>query len=159
MKISFEKKKGFVGITMTRDDGSIDWNKEQEQQVIHDFIHYAVETELGMKRGFYGLINEGFSIDDYEKPDDQKPELLKGKNLPLEAKQAEFIVGVVQVYLFQTGNEEELLNTLISTLDLHDVSIPAELDLHKTKAILSAAGQLLKSWGETESVLELSMQF
>jgi len=50
-----------------REDGSATWQKQQGRQAaffpLHDLTHYAVETELGFTRGFYGLIAQGWEID------------------------------------------------------------------------------------------------
>ena len=49
-----------------RDDGSVSWQKQEGKYAaffpLHDLMHYAVETELGFRRGFYGLIAEGWEI-------------------------------------------------------------------------------------------------
>ena len=49
-----------------RDDGSETWQKQEGSHAnffpLHDLTHYAVETELGFKRGFYGLIATGWDI-------------------------------------------------------------------------------------------------
>src|SRR3954453_13083966 len=49
-----------------RGDGSVTWQKQEEKHAVffpvHDLTHYAVETELGFRRGFYGLIAEGLGI-------------------------------------------------------------------------------------------------
>ena len=49
-----------------RDDGSVSWQKQEGTHAVffplHDLTHYAVETELGYRRGFYGLIAEGWEI-------------------------------------------------------------------------------------------------
>jgi hypothetical protein len=49
-----------------RADGSTTWQKQQGKHAaffpLHDLTHYAVETELGFRRGFYGLIAEGWEI-------------------------------------------------------------------------------------------------
>ena len=50
----------------TRADGSSTWQRNEDQHArffpIHDLTHYAVETELGYRHGFYGLIAEGWDI-------------------------------------------------------------------------------------------------
>jgi hypothetical protein len=51
-----------------RDDGSITWQRQDDQYAaffpLHDLTHFAVESELGFRRGFYGLISEGWDIGD-----------------------------------------------------------------------------------------------
>src|SRR3954462_14484478 len=49
-----------------RGDGSVTWQKQEGKHAaffpLHDLTHYAVEIELGFRRGFYGLIAEGWEI-------------------------------------------------------------------------------------------------
>ncbi|MEY2508413.1 MAG: hypothetical protein QOH01_2742 [Verrucomicrobiota bacterium] len=51
-----------------RADGSTTWQKQEGDRAgffpLHDLTHYAVETELKFRRGFYGLIAEGWEIAD-----------------------------------------------------------------------------------------------
>ena len=51
----------------TREDGSVTWQKQTRHAAhfgLHDLTHYAVETALGYRRGFFGLIAEGWEVDD-----------------------------------------------------------------------------------------------
>jgi hypothetical protein len=51
----------------TRADGSVTWQKHERHSAFysfHDLTHYAVETVLQFNRGFYGLIADGWSIED-----------------------------------------------------------------------------------------------
>jgi hypothetical protein len=69
----------------TRLDGSVTWQKQKERNaqffVVHDLTHIAVERELGFHRGFFGLIAEGWEIEDTT------------RNLPAEALEVERLVG------------------------------------------------------------------
>ena len=65
--IEFAKRKdGNTVLRCIRDDGSSTWQRNDDQRAgffpLHDLTHYAVETELGFQRGFYGLIAEGWDI-------------------------------------------------------------------------------------------------
>lgn len=56
-------------IEMTkRADGSATWQHHRGRQAAffpaHDLTHYAVETELGVSCGFYGLVAAGWDIED-----------------------------------------------------------------------------------------------
>src|SRR5688500_15660047 len=59
---------GGAGLRCTRADGSATWQRQQGRQAsffpLHDLTHYAVETELGFRDGFYGLIAQGWEIDE-----------------------------------------------------------------------------------------------
>lgn len=65
-------KKGRDGphsLVMIREDGS---HTRQHQRTgffpVHDLTHYAVETTLGFQRAFYGLVSEGWDLDDFGPP-------------------------------------------------------------------------------------------
>jgi hypothetical protein len=59
-------KDGSAVLRCIRGDGSVTWQKEEGTNAgffpLRDLTHYAVETELGFRRGFYGLIAEGWEI-------------------------------------------------------------------------------------------------
>jgi hypothetical protein len=81
---------GAVVFSLTRADGATTWQKRvgptAEFFAVHDLTHYAVETELGFKRAFYGLVAEGWNLTDFGRPWPRGP-------LPPEALPAEVIVG------------------------------------------------------------------
>ena len=69
LKIEFTKlTDGDVILKCTRLDDSVTWQRIEDKHAaffpLHDLTHYAVETELGFRRGFYGLIAEGWDIAD-----------------------------------------------------------------------------------------------
>ena len=72
-----------------RADGSTTWQRQDDDRAaffpIHDLTHYAVETELGFSRGFYGLIAEGWEIAATTGKGDRGP-------LPNEALEVEYFV-------------------------------------------------------------------
>ena len=72
-----------------RDDYSTTWQRQDDDRAaffpLHDLTHYAVETELGFRRGFYGLIAEGWEIAETTGKSARGP-------LPNEALEAEYFV-------------------------------------------------------------------
>ena len=51
----------------TRPDGSVTWQKQTKHAghfALHDLTHYAVETTLHYRQGFFGLISAGWDIED-----------------------------------------------------------------------------------------------
>ena len=54
---------------------------------IHDLTHYAVENTLRHRRGFYGLVCEGWNFEDFGTP------WPRGR-LPADMDPAEFLVGM-----------------------------------------------------------------
>ena len=91
LQIEIVKRSDGSGVLRcTRQDGSVTWQKLTKHAAhfaLHDLAHYAVETVLGYRRGFFGLITEGWDVDD-----------TTGKGargaLPAEAVEVERIVGL-----------------------------------------------------------------
>jgi hypothetical protein len=81
---------GAVVFLLRRADGTATWQKRTgataEFFAVHDLTHYAVETELGFDRAFYGLVAEGWGLPDFGTPWPRGP-------LPAGALPAEVIVG------------------------------------------------------------------
>jgi hypothetical protein len=81
---------GATALSCTRPDGTVTWQRTPAAHAAffarHDLTHYAVETVLGHKLGFYGLIASGWDFTDFGIP------WPKGK-IPANADPAELIVG------------------------------------------------------------------
>jgi hypothetical protein len=84
------KRDGAVVLELRRHDGSSTWQKRTgptaEFFAVHDLTHYAVETVLGYRHAFYGLVAEGWDLADFGHPWPRGP-------LPDDALPAEVIVG------------------------------------------------------------------
>ncbi len=69
LRIALTKRSdGSAVLHCTRPDRSETWQKQEGAHAaffpLHDLTHFAVETELGIRDAFYGLIAVGWSIDD-----------------------------------------------------------------------------------------------
>lgn len=92
MRVQITKKTDGSGVLRcVRDDGSVTWQKQSDRHAayfsFHDLTHFAVETTLGFRRGFFGLIAEGWDIED------TTGKGARGR-LPREAALAEMTVGL-----------------------------------------------------------------
>jgi hypothetical protein len=91
LRVEIAKQPDGVGLLRcTRQDGSITWQKQPKHGAhfaLHDLTHYAVETALGYRRGFFGLIADGWEVDDTTGQGARGP-------LPAEALEVERIVGL-----------------------------------------------------------------
>ena len=90
MKIQFTKRNdGRVVLKCVRDDGSTTWQRQDDEYAaffpLHDLTHYAVETQLGFTQGFYGLLAEGWNIEETTGKTARGP-------LPHEALEVEYFV-------------------------------------------------------------------
>jgi hypothetical protein len=93
LSVQFSKRAdGIVTLRCVRKDGSVTWQRHDKQGVFysfHDLSHLAVETTLGFRQGFFGLIADGWDIMD-----------TSGKGarggLPQEAILVEHVVGLLE---------------------------------------------------------------
>ena len=90
-KISAER----TSLHCRRPDGTDTWSRVHPYYPRHDLSHFAVETALRLRHGFFGLIASGWKLGDFI----QKSAAAR---LPLEAIQAECAVGVTEL-LANTG--------------------------------------------------------
>jgi hypothetical protein len=68
LRVQFTKRTdGSVVLRCVRRDGSATWQRHEKHASFfsyHDLRHFAVETTLGLGKGFYGLIADGWDIAD-----------------------------------------------------------------------------------------------
>ncbi|GAC1693216.1 MAG: hypothetical protein NVS9B3_11480 [Gemmatimonadaceae bacterium] len=89
-----KKTDGTAALSCVRADGTTTWQRQEGQPgrffPRHDLTHYAVETVLGYRRAFYGLVAAGWSMSDFGTPWPRGP-------LPDEGHIAEMVVGFLDV--------------------------------------------------------------
>ena len=87
-------KDGRTALSCTRADGTTTWQRQEGAQATffpkHDLTHYAVETALGHRQGFYGLVSAGWDFSDFGNP------WPRGR-LPVQASISEMIVGMLDM--------------------------------------------------------------
>ena len=116
MKLQFDKKKdGVTVLTCTRRDGSVTWQRHDRHGVffaLHDLTHYAIESVLRLKGGFYGIVASGWDITDFGEP---WPRGRIPSEYQLEADLAEGLAGVLG--LEQSSRSPFSLAEVLSALD------------------------------------------
>jgi hypothetical protein len=90
LKVRFTRGKDKKDVlVVVRADGSQSWQHQQPGIPVHDLTHFAVESTLGLKNGFYGLLAQGWDITRLIDRDVRSI-------LPPEGLWTEFVVGLVQ---------------------------------------------------------------
>ncbi len=135
----------------TRENGSATWLPLTPFFVIHDLCHYAVETTLGLRHAFYGMLAAGTDIRDFELPRDQRP-----FELTPEALQAEQLVNLL-VIEYSQGWMENFLEELDQVNRMNnDRQQPVSLDEPTLEKIRVAFNMLTERWhslSENESLV------
>jgi hypothetical protein len=130
-----------------RDDGSVTWQKQERHAAhfaLHDLTHYAVETTLGAKRGFFGLVAEGWELEDTTGKGARGP-------LPREALGVESVVGLF--------DSERASGAIWTVQEFHEFGGPAgrRLSEEQILAIRARRNELFQRWSGVPAggVLEL----
>jgi hypothetical protein len=146
LQVEIVKRADGAGVLRcTRADGSVTWQKQRQGAffALHDLTHFAVETTLGLRHGFFGLIDEGWEIDETDG---------KGHRggLPPDAMIAEWIVGLLDAERASAAEwtAEEFRAGRLQTAPVTDEDL---------RRIQDQRRQLFKQWAGVEpgSVLKL----
>jgi hypothetical protein len=146
LKIEFTKRAdGRTILRCVRDDGSITWQRNHDQHAaffpVHDLMHYAVETELGCKRGFFGLLSEGWNIEE-----------TTGKSargaLPNEALEVEYLVSAFSADRASdaASTAEEFNHLAANFAQARATPPPRHLSDQELARIRSRFGELAEKW-------------
>ena len=159
MKIQFKKEHSKPNVlTCIRDDGSTTWVKMYPGIEAHDLGHYAVETVLGFKHAFYGMIAKGTNIEDFELPREKRPDEVLPKNLSPQALISEHLVNLIMVKAQTKGFEMDILSSLRSILREKELPYPQNLDAEKIEKIWTSFLNLNSQWDKLQigSTMELN---
>jgi hypothetical protein len=148
---------GSAALSCTRADGSVTWQRQTGLQgaffPLHDLTHFAVESVIGFRRAFYGLLADGWNVTDFGKPWPRGP-------LPPEAAHAEALVGFLDT--------ERGTGSLFSAEDFNQqarafavqqgVELPAVMTEERLRRIRALRAKLFRRWHELEpgATLELT---
>ena len=128
-------------ISCRRPDGTVTWQKQLGGKAsffpLHDLTHYAVETVLGYRSGFYGLVAQGWNVTDFGAP------WPRGR-LPADADPAEFIVGFLDAE--RASRDQWSAEELNDKLRLHGVPDSRFVTEAQLQAIRALRGELFERW-------------
>jgi hypothetical protein len=146
LQIEISKRADGVGVLRcTRQDGSVTWQKQPKHGshfALHDLTHYAVETALGYRRGFFGLIAEGWEVEDTTGKGSRGP-------LPAEALEVERIVGLF--------DSERGAGTLWTAEEFNEFA-PRPLTDAEIQRVRALRGALFNQWFAIEPGQELELR-
>ncbi len=132
----------------TRDDGSVTWQRQGRHApffALHDLTHFAVETTLGLQRGFFGLMAEGWDVEDTTGKGKRGP-------LPPEAGEAEQIVG-----LFSAESASGVIWSMDEFNEYSSVMALRRLTEEEIAKVKAKRSELFKRWFDlpADATLEL----
>lgn len=147
MRIEIEKRPDGSGVLRCiRADGSITWQKQKNYSAyfaLHDVTHFAVETTLGYRRGFFGLLAEGWDMADIGGKG------ARGK-LPDEAIEVERIVGLF---------DRERASKAIWSAEEFNAFAPRILSEDEIASVRSTRTELIRRWSRVLPGGKLELKF
>lgn len=147
LRIEIAKRLDGAGVlSCTRGNGSITWQKQARHAAhfaLHDLTHYAVETALGYRHAFFGLIADGWEIEE------TTGQTERGE-LPAEALEAEKIVGLFDA--------ERASGTFWSVEEFNRFA-PRKLSESEIQRVRSVRAELFSEWAATPAGQKLELVF
>ena len=152
MRVQITKKADGTGVLRcVRDDGSITWQKQTDRHAayfaLHDLTHFAVETTLKIRRGFFGLIAEGWDIEDTTGKGARGP-------LPPEAGEAEMMVG-----LFSAERASGVIWTVDEFNEFGATKGVRKLTFDEIVRVKKRRSELFQQWAAVEPRATLELLF
>ena len=136
---------GRTSLSCTRADGTTTWQRQEGGQARffprHDLTHYAVETVLGHRQGFYGLVAAGWDLSDFGSP------WPRGK-IPADANLSEVIVGFFDLErrTGEIGLAQDLNETIARFCSEHSLPTPPPLSDEDLNRVRQKRGELFARW-------------
>ena len=121
-------------------------------------IHYALETVLGFNQAYYGLLEKGHSLKDFEVPSFDRPMHLKEGNLPEEAIQSEILSSLFHIELNEETTIDGFIDVAKITFEARNIKFPdlAEDQINKIREKIHS---LLEEWNLLGAGNVLSLHF
>ena len=144
MRVEFIRHPNGKHLRCTRDDQTVTWEtreKHGEYFAMHDLTHFAVETVCHFREGFFGLLSQGWAI---EETTGKSP---RGA-LPLEAGIAENLVGLLQA--------EAASGAIWTPQDFAEAGSVRPWTLNELQQVRKLRSELLTQWSETS---RLTLEF
>jgi hypothetical protein len=149
---------GSAALTCIRADGSTTWQQQKGAHgrffPLHDLTHYAVETVLGRRTGFFGLVADGWDIADFGQPWPRGP-------LPPDALVPELIVGYLDTERAagERWTAEQFHDSAMRYFEEHDLSGSFRLTDDDLIHIRRRRAELFSQWAELPAGDTLDLTF
>ena len=159
LTIQFTKRTdGAAVLKCIRDDGSVTWQRVDDKQAaffpLHDLTHYAVEMELGYRQGFFGLIAEGWDIDE------TTGKSARGR-LPDEALEVEHFVSSFTAEWNSHANwsAADFNEQAVAFAKMKRLPEPRSLSEQELKEVRARFGELAARWRDLPEGETLRLEF
>ena len=155
MKIIFKKHDhDNHSLQCIRNDHSTSWMNGNNFFILHDLMHYAVEKILQLKKGFYGIVNSGIDMRDFELPKEQRK-----FQMTEEALFSESVVNLLTIE-YNQGNFEAFNAVLGDTYQINNYSFSCRsITENEHKEIQNSFHKLITKWNTLNHNQILELEF
>ena len=142
MQIRLKKgRDGPDSLACVREDGTSTWKRLQRGLAYHDLTHYAVESELGITDGFFGLIAGGWTFDEFAAEEERS-------RIPPGAVWVEFLVNQFHTEAAggQAYEEDEFHEHLTRSTEKLGFAPPGKLDAETLARVRGRIAAVVGRW-------------
>lgn len=153
MKIIFKKKYDHNQLICQRDDNTIEKIRLNIHLPYHDIAHYVIESTLNLKHGFFGNINNGYTIKELT-----QTEIVK--KLHQESLLSEVLARGLQSLYAGSYTKENFISLIELELKQYNMKIPVEISSESINVIYKEYSNLISKWKNLmeNDVLELEFK-
>lgn len=155
MQIHFKKQKNKLPtLHLTRMDGSETWTVFKHNLIQHDLVHFAAETILKWKNGFYDLVAKDANIEDFAKTNrEERPDLA------VASIQMEYIVNLLETEIYQQQIFEDFNAQLAKNCQGNNHLPPPPISTINLQQIRLKIKDLLQQWQDVAVGQSLKLEF
>jgi hypothetical protein len=141
-KISDERHR----LDIVRADGSGEGAElETRSFLVHDLIHYAVESTAGLRESFWGLLASGQTFADLHDAVANRPAAMRG-TISGEAGLTETIVGIYTGMAMGRNSADDTHAALANVFAVHEQHMPPWLTLDFAREVQEKLRRLRGEW-------------
>ena len=142
MQIRLKKgRDGPDSLACVREDGTSTWKRLQRGLAFHDLAHFAVESELAITDGFFGLVESGWTFDELVAAEERK-------RIPANAIWVEFAVNafLTEAMSGEVHDEDAFHGNLAQSAAKSGFALPRRLSAEEIAKIRGRIVSLVSRW-------------
>jgi hypothetical protein len=152
MQIHISKKTNRNSLTCIRADGSYTRSDTGPSLPHHDLAHYVVESALDLKNGFYGMVSQGYSIQELS-----DKEVIK--KLGPESWLAEIVTRTLQSFTGGACTAQQFSQLITTELNKAEHELECGLSPQAAEKMKSDFLKLLQAWQDIPDGESLELSF
>ncbi|MEL6676504.1 MAG: hypothetical protein AAFR61_30120 [Bacteroidota bacterium] len=154
MEITFQKELNRAHVfRIRRQDGSETWQRHTDFFVLHDLLHYVVEKNLRYKEAFYGLVEQGKNIEDFDNLSREA-----SRSLPWESIVTEHLVNLFASELTSEQPWQDFLDQVETVCRQAGLEVPQIAD-SQLRAIREQFKGLHQQWQSLKDSERLTLHW